>query len=54
MRRAGADEVFSGEAEVAMAMVAYLLNNMGATPDQMDSERERLRAELYQSHPAGH
>lgn len=54
MRRAGADEVFSGEAEVAMAMVAYLLDNMGATPDQMDSERERLRAELYHSNPSRH
>ncbi len=47
MRRAGADEVFSGEAEVAMAMIASILSDGGATPEQMDYERESARNELY-------
>ena len=47
MRRAGADETFSGEAEVAMAMTTYILNGLGAIPEQMDLERLRVRNELY-------
>jgi CPA2 family monovalent cation:H+ antiporter-2 len=47
MLQAGADQVFSGEAEVAMAMTEYILNDLGATPDQLDQERQRVRAELY-------
>jgi monovalent cation:H+ antiporter-2, CPA2 family len=47
MRQAGADEVFSGEAEVAMAMAESILNRRGATPDQLDTERQRVRKELY-------
>jgi CPA2 family monovalent cation:H+ antiporter-2 len=43
MRRAGADEVFSGEGEVALAMTEYVLGFLGATPEQMDRERERAR-----------
>ena len=48
MRQAGADEAFSGEAEVAMAMMEYILNDLGATPEQMDAERRRVREALYQ------
>ncbi len=47
LRAAGADEVFSGEAEVAIAMVDAALRRLGATPEQMDQERERVRADLY-------
>jgi len=47
MRQAGADEAFSGEAEVAMAMIDYILNDLGATPEQLDSERAQARKELY-------
>lgn len=47
MRHAGADMVFSGEAEVAMAMIEYILHDLGATPEQMDQERQRVRNELY-------
>jgi CPA2 family monovalent cation:H+ antiporter-2 len=43
MRSAGADEVFSGEGEVALAMTEYVLGFLGATPEQMDRERERAR-----------
>ena len=50
MREAGADaEVFSGEAEVAMAMIEYILTDLGTTPEQMDLERERVRRDLYGS-----
>ena len=47
MRNAGADLIFSGEAEVAMAMTEYMLKQQGATPEQMDIERRRIRRELY-------
>ncbi|MCW5979559.1 MAG: cation:proton antiporter [Bryobacteraceae bacterium] len=52
MRWAGADEVFSGEAEVAMAMIEYILDDLGATPEQMDAERQRFRSALYAREPA--
>ena len=47
MRRAGADEVFSGEGEVALAMTEYVLGILGATPEQMDRERQRVREEVF-------
>jgi CPA2 family monovalent cation:H+ antiporter-2 len=47
MRKAGADLIFSGEAEVAMAMTEYMLKQRGSTPEQMDTERRRVRRELY-------
>jgi CPA2 family monovalent cation:H+ antiporter-2 len=47
MREAGADEVFSGEAEVALAMVEAILARQGASSDEMLRERERVREELY-------
>lgn len=47
LRNAGADQVFSGEAEVAMAIIDAMLRRLGATPEQMDSERDRARTELY-------
>jgi CPA2 family monovalent cation:H+ antiporter-2 len=46
LRAAGADHVFSGEGEVALAMTEAVLRRMGATPDQIDRERERLHGEL--------
>jgi monovalent cation:H+ antiporter-2, CPA2 family len=47
MRKAGADFIFSGEAEVAMAMTEYMVKQRGATPEQMDTERRRIRRQLY-------
>ncbi len=47
MREAGADEVFSGEGEVALAMTEYILGVLGATPEQMDRERQRVRGEVF-------
>ena len=45
-RRAGADLVVSAEAEVAFAMAEHLLRELGATPEQIDRARDRLREEL--------
>src|SRR5215831_3805790 len=46
MRDAGADEVFSGEGEVALGMIQYILGVQGATPEQMDRERQRVHEEI--------
>jgi monovalent cation:H+ antiporter-2, CPA2 family len=46
LRGAGADEVFSGEGEVALAIADSILRRLGATPEQLDEERARLRADL--------
>jgi CPA2 family monovalent cation:H+ antiporter-2 len=46
LRRAGADGVFSGEGEVALAMTESILRQLGATPEQIDRERDRVRSEL--------
>jgi len=47
LRRAGADVVFSGEGEVALTMTEFILRNMGATEEQIDRERDRVRRELF-------
>lgn len=47
LRRAGADAVFSGEGEVALNMTELILRQLGATPEQVDRERERIRFELF-------
>jgi CPA2 family monovalent cation:H+ antiporter-2 len=49
LRNAGAEQVFAGEAEVAMAMTEAVLQRLGATPDQIDRERARVRSELFTS-----
>jgi len=43
---AGAAAVFSQEGEVALALTVAILRNLGATPEQIDREEERVRAEL--------
>ncbi len=47
LRQAGADQVFSGEGEVALAMTEAVLRRLGATDDQIDGERRRLHGELH-------
>ncbi len=47
LRGAGADRVFAGEGEVALAMTEAVLRRLGATPDQIDRERQRLHGELF-------
>ncbi len=46
LRRAGANEVFSGEGEVALAIADSILRRLGATPDQLDEAREQIRSSL--------
>ena len=46
LRRAGAQMVFSGEGEVALALIEDVLRRLGATPDQIDRERARVHGEL--------
>ncbi len=47
LRAAGADRVFSGEGEVALGMTEYVLAHLGATPEQIDRERDRVHGELF-------
>jgi K+:H+ antiporter len=49
LRQAGADTVFSGEGEVALSMTECILRLVGATPEQIDRERDRVRRELFSS-----
>ena len=41
LRDAGATAVYSGEGEVALAFIEDILDNLGATAEQIDRERER-------------
>jgi CPA2 family monovalent cation:H+ antiporter-2 len=45
-RAAGAHEVVAAEGEVALTMTEHVLRELGATPDQIDRARERVRDEL--------
>jgi monovalent cation:H+ antiporter-2, CPA2 family len=47
LRAAGADAVFSGEGEVALAMTESVLTGLGATPEQIDRERQRVHDTLF-------
>ena len=47
IKRAGADTVFAGEGEVALAFVEDLLSRLGATAEQIERERARAHAELF-------
>ncbi len=49
LRGAGADVIVSDETEVALAMTQALMQHLGATPDQLDRERARIREELHGS-----
>jgi CPA2 family monovalent cation:H+ antiporter-2 len=46
LRAAGAHVVVTAEAEVALAMAERLLAGLGASPEQLDRERDRVRAAL--------
>jgi CPA2 family monovalent cation:H+ antiporter-2 len=43
----GADTVYSGEAEVALAFVEDIMHRLGATAEQIDRERDRAHQELF-------
>ena len=46
LREAGADAVISAEGEVGLALAEIVLARLGATPEQIDRERDRVRAEF--------
>ncbi len=46
LRRAGCESVFSGEGEVALALVEEVLRSLGATPEKIEQERLRVRREI--------
>ena len=47
IKRAGADIVFTGEGEVALAFVEEVLLRLGATAEQIERERARAHEELF-------
>jgi CPA2 family monovalent cation:H+ antiporter-2 len=47
LRNAGADEVFSGEGEVALSITESVLRQLGATPEQIERERDRVHDDLF-------
>jgi CPA2 family monovalent cation:H+ antiporter-2 len=47
LKKAGADLAFADEGEVALSMIELLLRQLGATGEQIDRERERIRGELF-------
>ena len=47
LKAAGANTVYSGEGEVALALVEDLLQDLGASPEQIDRERDRAHKELF-------
>lgn len=47
LRKVGAHGVFSGEGEVALALTESVLQDLGALPEQIDRQRERVRADLF-------
>jgi CPA2 family monovalent cation:H+ antiporter-2 len=51
MQRAGADRVFTGEGEVALGLIETILERLGATPEQIDRERDRAHRELFGHEP---
>ena len=46
--QSGADHVIAEESEVALAMAETILRNLGATAEQVDQQRAKLRSELHQ------
>ena len=47
LQGAGADTLYSGEGEVALAFVEDIMDRLGATPEQIDRERARAHDELF-------
>ena len=46
LKEAGANSVYSGEGEVALAFIEDILDSLGATAEQIDRERARAHGEL--------
>jgi CPA2 family monovalent cation:H+ antiporter-2 len=45
--RAGAHRIVTAEGEVALTMTEFVLRSLGATFEQVERERERVRSELF-------
>jgi monovalent cation:H+ antiporter-2, CPA2 family len=54
LKKAGANAIYSGEGEVALAFIEDILASLGATPDQIDRERARAHTELGEFVEATH
>jgi CPA2 family monovalent cation:H+ antiporter-2 len=46
LKQAGANSIYSGEGEVALAFIEDILDSLGATAEQIDRERARAHKEL--------
>jgi len=53
LRALGVNEVFSSEGEIALSMTDYLLEELGASAEQIDHERDRVRREFFKGLAAG-
>lgn len=49
LRRAGADAIFSSEGEVALSMADYIMQQLGATDEQIERERDRVHKDLFRT-----
>ena len=47
LEQAGANAVFSSEGEIALSMTEFLMRRLGATPESIERERERVRQALF-------
>ena len=47
LQQAGANRVYSGEGEVALALTEDIMETLGATAEQIDRERARVHDELF-------
>ena len=47
LKSAGATVIVTAEAEVALAMTEHLLDELGATAEQLDRARDKVRHELF-------
>ncbi|HEY5894244.1 MAG TPA: cation:proton antiporter [Chthoniobacterales bacterium] len=47
LKQAGAGAVFSSEGEIALSMTSFIMQQLGATDEQIDNERNRVREELF-------
>ena len=49
LRKVGADAIFSSEGEIALSMADFLMESLGATDEQIDRERDRVRKDLFEN-----
>lgn len=49
LRKVGADAIFSSEGEVALSMADYIMQQLGATDEQIERERDRVHKDLFRT-----